>query len=380
MTKIAVIATLACGTSAILKIPLTKTQTARSYFRESGLYFDDNAPFTKYSDVEVGDDPVPIHNYADAQFYGPVTVGTPGVEFQVIYDTGSSNLWVPSSTCGFGCLGKNKYDHSKSSTYKPNGTVFNIEYGSGPVAGFLSEDTAIVGNIPVPNQVFAEINNVKGLGAAFGAGKFDGILGLAFQAISVDNIPPVFVSMVEQGLITDPVFAFYLSNEDGVDGELDFGGVDANHYTGSFMYVPVSSQTYWQTNLDTMTINGKAVTSATKAIVDSGTSLLAGPKSEVTAIAKSLGAIPLLTTGEWLIDCGKRQKGPDLDIVLGGNTLTLSAADYIVDNSPLCLLGMVGIDIPAPAGPLWILGDPFMRKYYTVFDYGQKRLGFALAK
>lgn len=380
MSKIAVIATLACGTSAILKIPLTKTQTARSYFRENDLYFDDNAPFTKYQEIEVGEDPVPIHNYADAQFYGPVTVGTPGVTFNVVYDTGSSNLWVASSTCGFGCLGKNKYNSKKSSTYQANGTVFNIAYGSGPVSGFLSEDTATLGNIPVPHQTFAEINNVKGLGPAYAAGKFDGILGLAFQSISVYGIPPVFVSMVEQGLIEDPVFAFYLSNEDGVDGELDFGGIDANHYTGDFMYVAVSSQTYWEVKLDSLSIDGKVVTSATKAIVDSGTSLLAGPKSEVTAIAKSLGAIPLLTTGEWLIDCKKRTNGKDLTIVLGGHTLTLSSMDYIINNAPLCLLGMVGIDIPAPAGPLWILGDPFMRKYYTVFDYGEKRLGFALAK
>lgn len=360
---------------ALVKIPLTKMKTMRQTYKEYGLEVVHD-PAAKYAP---GADPIHIHNYMDAQFYGPVTAGTPPQTFNVIYDTGSSNLWLPSSTCT--ACGKHPlYDHSKSSTYVKNGTSWAIRYGSGPVSGFLSADSVGVGNVTVKDQTFAEVNDVKGLGHYYSVGKFDGILGLAFPAISVDHIPPVFASMVQQGLVPQPVFAFYLSEKSGQDGELDLGGIDPLHYTGDLNYVPLSSETYWEVALGGINVDGAGLTKATKAIVDSGTSLIAGPKDEVKAIAKALGAFPFLF-GEYIISCKKKKTGKNVDIMLGGKNYTLTPKDYIIDTpkDKICILGFVGIDIPAPAGPLWILGDPFIRKFYTVFDYGQKRLGFATA-
>lgn len=335
--------------------------------------------------VHVGDSPVVVHDYQNAQYYGPISVGTPPQDFNVIFDTGSSNLWIPSSTGTF--FFHNKYNGAKSSTYVKNGTKFAIEYGSGPVAGFLSQDTVGIGGLTVRDQVFAEVNDVSGLGIAYTLGKFDGIMGLAFQRISVDNIPPVFQNLVAQGAIDDPVFAFYLSSESGKDGEMDLGGADSNHYTGELQWVPVTQQTYWETALDGLTVNGASVSTATNCILDTGTSLLAGPSDEVKAIALALGATPFpLQPKEYTIDCSAVDTAPDMVITMGSGTYNLSPKDYIINaGQNICLLGLTGIDVPAPAGPLWIFGDIFIRRYYTVFDLGSEaaggkpRIGFATA-
>lgn len=369
------LAMTAAMAQAMVKLPIRRMETTRSIYRKNGLELIDQNN-TKYNNAK-GDHPVIIHNYMDAQFFGPMSAGTPPQTFNVIYDTGSSNLWLPSKQCT-NCGLHPKYKSDQSSTYVANGTAWEILYGSGPVSGFLSEDSVEVGDITVSKQTFAEVTDTSGLGLGYTIGKFDGILGLAFPSISVDGIPPVFDSMVKQGLVDEPVFAFYLSNDPSEDGELDFGGIDKNHYKGDLSYVKLSSTTYWEIPMDGMQIDGQSVTSVTKAIVDSGTSLLAGPPADVKAIAKLVGATPFLK-GEYLIDCGKATTGKNIDIILGGKTYTLTPTDYIIPDETICLFGMVGIDIPAPAGPLWILGDPFMRKFYTVFDYGQERLGFAEA-
>jgi len=219
---------------------------------------------------------------------------------------------------------------------------------------------------------------------AYSIGKFDGILGLAWGSISVDGIPPVFQTMVEQGLVDQPVFSFYLSGASGTPGELVLGGIDSSHYTGELVYVPLISETYWEAALDGMTVGGTSVTTATKVVIDSGTSILAGPSSEVAALAQAFGATPFpLNPKEYTIDCTKGASLPDVIVNIGGQSFNIPASQYIINPAgpgqpaPFCLLGFTGIDIPSPRGPLWIMGDVFMRVNYVVFDWGQQRLGFA---
>jgi hypothetical protein len=240
-------------------------------------------------------------------------------------------------------------------------------------------DTVGVADISVTNQMFAEITDVTGLGLAFAVGHFDGILGMAWQSISVDNVTTVWSTMINEGYISDTVFAFYLSQSGLVPGELVFGGIDTSHFTGDLVWVPLISETYWEVKLDDMTMDGKSVSSVKRAVIDSGTSTLAGPTDEVKAIATALGATPI-NPQEYTIDCSKIPTLPTLSVTLGAQLFNLTGADYVINaGEGVCLFGMLGIDIPAPYGPLWIMGDIFMRKFYSVFDWGDMRMGFAPA-
>jgi len=355
-------------TGNVYRIPMLKRSNEEVI---QGRLFNarpENSPLLKSS----GD--VKINDYQNAQYYGQATIGTPPQTFNVIFDTGSANLWVPNHKVGLIGLMKHKYDSSKSSTYTKNGTEFKIQYGSGPVSGIWSKDTVSIGGQVIKEQDFAEVENAGGLGLAYGIGKFDGILGLGWDRISVDGVETPFGNLVKSGELSDNVFAFYLG--DNQPGALMIGGVDKSHYTGDFTYVPLKSEDYWRIALDDIQIGGKSVSSTKTAIVDSGTSLLAGPSAEVTAIAKTLGAT-LVMGKEWTIDCSKG--GPDITFQIGGKPYTFAFKEYTINSGKTCLFAMMGIDVPAPNGPLWILGDVFMRKYYTVFDWGNKRVGFATA-
>ena len=73
----------------------------------------------------------------------PVKIGTPGVTLNLDFDTGSSDLWVPSSSCTSStCKSKRKYTASASSTSSKKSGTFSIEYGDGStVSGPIYTET-----------------------------------------------------------------------------------------------------------------------------------------------------------------------------------------------------------------------------------------------
>lgn len=210
-----------------------------------------------------------------------MSLGTPPQNFKVILDTGSSNLWVPSSECGsIACYLHTKYDSSSSSTYSKNGSTFEIRYGSGSLSGFVSNDVFTIGDLTIKDQDFAEATSEPGLAFAFG--RFDGILGLGYDTISVNHIVPPFYNAIEQGLLDEPVFAFYLSdtNDEGSESVATFGGVDKDHYSGKLTKIPLRRKAYWEVDLDSITFGDQtAELDNTGAILDTGTSLIALPST-----------------------------------------------------------------------------------------------------
>jgi len=394
------------------------------------------------------------------------TIGTPPQSFSVLFDTGSSNLWVPASNCDWddwACYLHHTYNSADSSTYVANGQNFSIEYGTGSLTGYLSQDTVVFGGLTIKNQVFAEAVQQPGL--TFVVAQFDGVLGMAWQEISVDDVVPPWFNLVAQGLVDQPVFAFWLNRNqnDTVGGELVLGGYDQSHYTGAITWVPLGNESYWQFQLTDILVGGKSQgycgTAGCHAVADSGTSLIAGPSAAVTELNTALGAIGVITeecemiiaqyeqqiingiidgqtatqictninlcpggscgvctfiigflievlpsnssqfviklilddlcellpspNGESLVDCSQVASLPNIAFNINGNSFVLTPKEYILQEGlggeAICLSAFIGLDLPPQIGPLWILGDMFMGSYYTIFDSGNKRVGFATA-
>ncbi|TRZ14006.1 hypothetical protein HGM15179_013074 [Zosterops borbonicus] len=381
---------LAGTCAALIRIPLTKFPSMRRILREAGEIPDMNAitEGIKYrlGFVEEGN-PTPeiLKNYMDAQYYGVIGIGTPPQHFTVIFDTGSSNLWVPSTHCSrldIACMVHHKYDSSKSSTYVKNGTKFAIRYGTGSLSGFLSQDMVTLGDLEIMNQTFGEATKQPGM--TFIAAKFDGILGMAYPKISVEGAEPFFDNIMKQKLIEKNIFSFYLNRDPTGDpgGEMILGGTDPKYYKGKFTWFNVTRKAYWQIHMDAVDVaNGLTVCAGgCEAIVDTGTSLITGPTKEVKKIQDAIGAKPLIK-GEYVIPCEKVPTLPNISMVLGGKDFVLRGEDYVLkiggSGEAICMSGFSGLDIPPPAGPLWILGDVFIGPYYSAFDRDNNRVGFA---
>ncbi|KAK7354523.1 hypothetical protein VNO80_19988 [Phaseolus coccineus] len=241
------------------------------------------------------EDIIYLKNYLDAQFFGEISIGSPPQYFNVVFDTGSSNLWVPSSKCIFSiaCYFHSKYRSKISSTYTEIGTPCTIPYGEGSIYGFFSQDNVQVGDVIIKDQEFAEITREGSL--ALSALPFDGILGLGFQDASIGKVTPLWYNMIEQGHICHKIFSLWLNQDptEEMGGEIVFGGIDYRHFRGDHTYVPLSQKGYWQIDVGDVLLGSNSTglcEGGCAAIVDSGTSLIAGPTSVVTQINHAIGA------------------------------------------------------------------------------------------
>jgi len=338
------------------------------------------------------DDPnaIPIKNFEDSEYFGPISIGTPPQNFMVIYDTGSSNLWVPSVKCNSelfpACKNHSKYDAKKSSTYTADGERLILPYGSGVCSGVLSHDVVGFGNYSIKNATFGEITIEPG--HIWVESPFDGICGLAFPAIAMPAAnppPPPFDDLMRMKVLNKNEFSFYLSTQHGSDKDtsaLILGGTDSKYYSGSFSYFKAQKYegllAYWLIHGDDIKIGGSSMDSCKDLVghcnfvVDTGTSVITGPHTKVNPIIEKIGNVSS--------NCDGVDQLPTITFVIGGKNFDVEPSFYVLKvddgNGNLeCQLGIMALDQLG----LWILGDPFLRKYYSVFDRQLNRVGFALA-
>ncbi|XP_008702264.2 chymosin-like [Ursus americanus] len=364
--------------SGISRVPLHKGKSLRKALKERGLLEDflKTHPYSiskKYSNLEkVASEP--LTNYLDCQYFGKISIGTPPQEFTVVFDTGSSDLWVPSVYCkSYACQSHHRFDPAKSSTFQNLNKPLSIQYGTGSMQGFLGLDTVTVSTI-VDSQQTVGLSTQEP-GNVFTYSEFDGILGLAYPSLASEYSVPVFDNMMQKHLVAQDLFSVYLARS-SQGSMLTLGAIDPSYYTGSLHWVPVTVQEYWQFTVDRVTVDGVVVAcdGGCQAILDTGTSMLVGPSSDILNIQTAIGATED-QYGVFDINCGSLSSMPDVVFEIHGRKYPLPPSAYTSTDMGFCSSGFQG----EGDSQLWILGDVFIREYYSVFDRVNNRLGLAKA-
>lgn len=327
-----------------------------------------------------------VNQGVDTGYYGTIAIGTPPMSYDVILDTGSSDLWLTSSTCGTGCGTSPTYDPAKSSTFQNLSTPFEIQYGSGAVAGYIAEETVQMAGFSVAKQGFGVVN---ALSSAFNTNPVSGIMGLAWSPLSSTHQTPFWQTLASGGSWDSALFGVQLTRYGNVSGAaqnepggvIDMGYTNSSLYTGSIEYHNViGTPQYWEINLNTLTVQGKSINiaGALTAIIDTGTTNIAGPADAIASIYAQIPGSQAGTgqlEGYYTYPCSTTV---NVQFNFGGNTWSMSPADFTHSrvSSTECL-GAFFVSSIGQGGPSWIIGDAFLKNVYSVFKYSPASVGFA---
>lgn len=213
--KVAVVllAILGLSLAAVYQMPLKHIESLRSKLNREGKWNEyyqaklaAKAAGNYASKISGGES---TNDWDDIVYVATIQLGTPAQNFDVILDTGSSNLWVPDKTCHVSaCNGKHKYDKDKSSTYVANGQHWSIRYGTGSASGILGQEKLCLGdsNICYNTQVFGMATTIAPF---FAQQPLDGILGLGWPSISVDHVVPPMQNLLPT--LDMPLFTVWLA-------------------------------------------------------------------------------------------------------------------------------------------------------------------------
>eukprot|EP00948_MAST-09A_sp_MAST-9A-sp1_P003943 g3943.t1 len=360
-----------------------------------------------FQSLSIHSNDVEMYDFMNAQYYAPISLGTPEQDFTVILDTGSSNLWVPSSKCkglfNLACWNPfiKKYHADKStSTKQSNFSDFKIQYGSGDLVATIANDLLRIGDVNVRMDFGEAVKESWN----FGLSKFDGILGLGLPPISVQGMPTFFENLLNSygqrysehfGL---KGFSFWFNTTtsetpDANGGVFTIGGIDEKlcKTEDGIQYANVTREGYWQFEVDTVytkTTKSKGgiyrpvSMGPAQVIADTGTSLIAMPPADfqraLQIVQNRPGLLkkvnPLLN--QYIADCDQVNSDnfADLCVDINNTPFCLKPEDYFLQIQDQCMLGFMGINIPGQQ--LYILGDVFLRQHCSVYDYGMKRVGF----
>ncbi|KAK0524398.1 hypothetical protein OC835_005929 [Tilletia horrida] len=290
---------------------------------------------------------------------GEVAIGTPPVRVPLDFDTGSSDLFV---TPGL-------YHPDRSSTCEKTGKRFGTGFGDGTHAeGDIYLEDVTVGGLTAHKQAVG--NATKSTLDEEGS---KGIAGMAFQKISSFNAPSFIATLIHQSSLAQPVFGFGLWADK--DARLDLGHIPQNVFKGDLVWNKADSASgFWAVDFEISHVEGRQV-----GMVDTGTTLIVGPKADVKAMLLAAGMTIKEQDGQIYGVYRADAPTPELALTFNGTRFPISADALLYQkHGDLLVAGIVGSDF-WDEGITWVLGDTLLRDVYAVFkqDGEQAEVGFA---
>lgn len=320
------------------------------------------------------------------------SIGTPKQFFQLAVTTADNILAVPSAKCKYSCGDPtNRYNSSLSSTYHSNGSDASFNFGFIDYSGEVSYDSIYIGPNEFPHTAFEEWNDMTCTAIGCFELGYDGILGLAPPWNKRRSISSPLSVMLDRDLLDEPIFSLKLPRSENEFGDLLFGASDQSLYNAPLMKIPITNppddsvfHNFWTVSIDHATFNttiplSQTFKSSSIGILDSSSPYLALPGEIARNISAAIGARP---GPYWFenVPCSDRLYLPTLTVGLGGYNFTLDAFDYTLEvylegTGSICLVTFIGSDEFGFGRDYALLGAPFMRGVYSVFDIGKKEVG-----
>ncbi|KAH8107704.1 aspartyl protease [Cristinia sonorae] len=343
---------------------------------------------------------IPVINQGqDSSYLGNVQIGTPPQTFSVVLDTGSSDLWVPSTGCA-GCDSETPtFDPSKSSSVKQvatGGGDITIRYGSGEVSGTIIQETVSMGGFVNTAQTMLLATTLSD-GLINGATA--GIMGLAFPALTSTRSTPFWVVLANAGQLASEEMSFFFTRQStnpaagdlSPGGVFTLGGTNSSLFTGDIEFLDLiagTQPTFWLLRMSEITVNGKAVQiptgNAALSAIDTGTTLVGGPSAGVQAIYDAIpGSEPLdgQQKGFFAFPCNTKAQ---VTFSFGGKAWPIDVNDMNLGSigQGFCLGGIFDLTLgsslgDSPGNPTWVVGDTFLKNVYSVFRNTPPSIGFA---
>ncbi|KAF9287016.1 hypothetical protein BGZ68_002341 [Mortierella alpina] len=317
------------------------------------------------------------------QYIGTIAFGTPAQNFTMVFDSGSSDMWVPSQACTTPvCLTLMRFNQTASSTFHAEAKPLDVKYGDGShISGTTGVDRMLISGNVIANQSFGMAAVDDSTIAKKGV---EGVVGLGFGRVAnVKGFVTVVENMLARKMIVQPIVSMWLGRQrmggsnEGSGGAVIFGGVDTTKYVGNFTWAPVTDKNAWKIRFEAVSLAGKDLDLSGEALIDSGTSLIIVPAKVASYYHGFIpGALEVPQVG-WILPCNTSIG--DLNFTIGGQQFRVPAEEQVVlfripGYAEYC---QSAVAASAYADTEWILGASFLKNVYSVFDYRSLAVGFA---